>query len=61
VGAQKLLTGHDASASLRHHQMAPGRNGMDGGSSESTAEEEDNEVGVCKDVTTPVHILALYM
>jgi len=26
--------------------MAPGRNGMDGGSSESTAEEEDNEVGV---------------
>ena len=46
MGAQKLLTGHDASASLRHHQMALGRNGMDGGSSESTAEEEDNEVGV---------------
>ena len=34
MGAQKLLRGHDASASLRHPQMAPARSAVYRGDSD---------------------------
>jgi len=60
MGAQKLLWGHDASASLRHPQMAPGWHWADrpsDGDGERVAGCADDLLGVSVSYATSVVVL----